>query len=483
TYPIGTGPGSHLLKLGVEMGRVSADQFSPTSGRGVFRYRTETGNPDQATIGVGFYDPTSDRDARSSLSGWIAGAYVNDEWRVHSRLVLNLGMRYDAEIHTMNNDFTVPWASDARINSLPALQGLLNHGDRKDDLDNFSPRASFSWDVTGKRRAFLRGGFGIMYDRIPGFVPFGERQSASWRIYTFTNPNTLDPEQLRARVIAGGGTATPPAITLLPHRMDVPENRQWSLGVGVALARGLTLNADYIDQRVRHLYAPVNLNWTDTTRTPATRAISLAYGAITVWEDSARARYRGLLTTLAYTRDTTLAINLAHTLASSTADWDVQTIAVPAIAARQYYVMQRTSGDERHRFVLSGSMAMRYGLALSTVAIAASPHPYRTTVGEDVNKDSFNDDDWIDGKRYRVPPNVWRNWYRVVDLRVTKTVASVRGARLSVIAEGFNVFNTDNYSGYFGVQRSATGEPRPDFAMPSGIFATRQLQLGTRVDF
>ncbi|HKN67480.1 MAG TPA: hypothetical protein VJW73_14450, partial [Gemmatimonadaceae bacterium] len=73
TYPIGTGPGSHLLKLGVEMARVSADQFSPTSGRGVFRYRSETGNPDQATIGVGFYDPTSDRDARSSLSGWIAG--------------------------------------------------------------------------------------------------------------------------------------------------------------------------------------------------------------------------------------------------------------------------------------------------------------------------------------------------------------------------------------------------------------------------
>ena len=475
TYPIGTGPGSHLLKLGVETGRVSADQFSPTSGQGVFRFRTETGNPDQATIGVGFFDPSSDRDARSSLSGRIAGAYINDEWRVTSRLVINLGLRYDAEIHTMNNDFTVPWAGDASINSLPVLQGLLNRGDRKDDRDNFSPRASFSWDVTGKRRAFVRGGFGIMYDRIPGFVPFGERQSASWRIYTFANPNTLDPNELRARVIAGSGTPTPPAITLLPHRMDVPENRQWSLGIGVMLAPGLSLNTDYVEQRVRHLYAPVNLNWLDLSQTPAKRALSASYGNITAWGDSARARYRGLLTTLAYSRDTTVTISLAHTLASSLADWDVQTTAVPAVAAKQYYVMQRTSGDERHRFVLWGGMAMPFGLAISTVAIAASPTPYRSTVGQDVNKDNLLDDDWIDGKRYRVPPNAWRYWYRSVDLRVTKTLASARGAQLSVIAEGFNVFNTDNYSGYFGVQRSSTGEARPDFGTPSGIFATRQL--------
>jgi hypothetical protein len=483
TYPIGSGPGSHLLKLGVEMARVSADQFSPTASRGTFRFRTETGNPDQATIGVGFYDPLSDRDALSSLSGSVAGVYVNDEWRVVPRLVLNLGVRYDAEIHTMNNDFTVPWASDTALSARPQLQGLLNRGDRKDDLNNFSPRISFSWDATGSRRAFLRGGFGIMYDRIPGFIPFAERVSAAWRTYTFTNPGTLDPAELRNRVIAGGGTAAPPAITLLPHRMDVPENRQWSMGFGVAVARGLALNVDYIDQHVRHLYAPVNLNWLDASQTPAKRVLSPAYGNIGAWGDFARARYRGLLTTVAYNRDTTLLLTLAHTLASSKADWDVQTIGVPVVAAKQYYVMQRTSGDERHRFVLSGSVAMRYGLALSTIATAASPRPYRTTVGQDINKDNFLDDDWIDGRRYNVPANVWRNWYRVVDLRLTKTIASARAARLSVSAEGFNIFNTDNYSGYFGTQRSATGEPRPDFGAPSGIFATRQFQLGSSVQF
>jgi hypothetical protein len=71
----------------------------------------------------------------------------------------------------------------------------------------------------------------------------------------------------------------------------------------------------------------------------------------------------------------------------------------------------------------------------------------------------------------------------VVDLRLTKAIVSAHAARWSVSAECFNVFNTDNYSSYFGVQRSATGEPRPDFGTPSAIFATRQFQLGSSLQF
>ena len=483
TYGIGSGPGSHLLKAGLEVSRVEADQFAPTGAQGIFRFTSETGNPVEGSIAVGLTDPRSDRDALATLAGWVAGVYLNDEWHPTSRLVLNLGLRYDAELHTMNNDFIVPWANDPTLASRPELQGLLNRGERRDDLNNVSPRLSFSWDATGSRRIFVRSGFGIMYDRIPGFVPFGERLTATWRTYTFANPGSVDPAELRNRVIAGGGTPVPPSMTLLPQRMDVPENRQWSIGIGARLTPALTLDMDYVDQDLRNLYASVNLNWLDLSQTPARRALSPAYGNISVWGSSARARYRGLLTSISYVPDTTLRLTLAHTLASARADWDVQNTAVPAAAAAGYYVMQRTSGDERHRVVLSGSWTLRGGIGLSTIATAASPRPYRTMLGQDLNRNNVLDDDWIDGMRFAVPPNSWSNWYRVVDLRVTKSIGIAPGTRLSLIAEAFNLFNTQNYSGYFGVQRSASGAPRPDFGSPSGIFATRQLQLGSRLQF
>lgn len=145
--------------------------------------------------------------------------------------------------------------------------------------------------------------------------------------------------------------------------------------------------------------------------------------------------------------------------------------------------MQRTSGDERHRFVLSGTWTLPLGLGFSTIATVASPRPYRATIGQDLNKNNATVDDWIDGRRFRAPGNAWRNWYRVVDVRVTKVIPLGQGARLSVIAEGFNVFNTENHAGYVNVQRSDTGVPRPDFGSPNAIFATRQLQIGTRLEF
>ena len=484
TYSIGSGPGSHLLKTGVEVGPVTAEQFSPPNGQGVFRFSAEGDpNPASASISVGFFDPNSDRDARTSLSGWIAGSYINDEWRVTPRLLLNLGVRYDVELKTMDNDFTVPWVNDATINSRPELKGLLNRGDRKDDLNNVAPRVSFSWDVSGNRRTFLRGGFGIMYDRIPGFVPFAEKQSAAWRNYMFGNPGTTDPHELRNRVIAGGGTAVPPAITLLPHRMEVPENRQWSVGLGLQMSRSVALNMDFVDQHVRNLFAPLNLNSQDLSQTPTKRVMSSAYGNIVAWGNFARARYRALLTRISFNPDSTLQLNLSHTLASAKADWDVGTISVPMAVRNQFYQMQRTSGDERNRFVLSGVWTTHYGITLSTIATAASPRPYRTWVGQDLNKDGVLEDDWINGRRYNVPPNTWKYWYRVVDLRATKSISVRRDTQLAVIAEVFNLFNTENYAGYFGVQRSANGDPRPDFGSPSGTFATRQFQLGSKIEF
>lgn len=148
----------------------------------------------------------------------------------------------------------------------------------------------------------LRRWSGWRDDRVPGFIAFNERRSSTWRTYVFTNPGTIDADELRNRVRAGGGTAVPPSIELLPARMEAPQNRQWSIGVGTQLALSLTLNADYVDQDVRKVFAQVNLNWLDLSKTPPQRVLSDAYGNIVAWGDFARARYRALLTTLSAVR-------------------------------------------------------------------------------------------------------------------------------------------------------------------------------------
>lgn len=472
--------GSHLVNAGLEVERVTLDNFFPFLSHGRFEFESHASTlPVQAVIGIGARFPASEREARSTASGWVTGVYVNNEWRPISNLTLTIGVRYDAELGLMNNDLTVPWSDDPELAAIPVLQPYLNRGNRSDDLDNVSPRLSFSWDPLDDGRTSLRGGFGIIHDRIPGFIAFQEQADAGWRTYVFADPGTTDPETLRQRVTAGEGS--PVSFTVVANDIDAPESRQWSIGLGRQITPDLSLNVDYVHQDVRNLFAELNLNWLD--RSVSRRALSSRYGDIVVWDDFARARYRALLSHLSYQPNADTRLSLAYTLGRAEADWDGANASVPANVAAAYYVMQRTSGDERHRFVLSGQAPLPFDVRLSLIATVASPRPYPAIVGIDVNQNAFPSDDWLDEQRFLVPSNDWRNWYRVVDVRLARAVRFHDGLRGNVILEAFNVLNAENYATFQGRQLQPTGEPVGNFRQPDGVFGTRQLQVGLRLDF
>jgi hypothetical protein len=477
--------GSHVFKLGAEVSRINADQFSPNFQLGSFRFPTDTSSqPNQAIIGIGYQDRNGVTDAKAELSGWITGFYLNDEWRPMSTLTLNIGVRYDAEINTLNNDFTVPWASDTAINNKAALANYINRGDRKNDLNNLSPRISFSWDPVGSNRTFIRGGFGVIYDRVASFIGFQERLAATWRSYTIANPGTMDVAVLRGRVIAGTVPSTP-NLVLVKNKMEAPENRQMSIGIGHQFTDDLAFNADYVHQDVRHLYNRLNPNYRRGATGP--RNLTANYGDIVLWDDFAKAKFDAVMVSVNYRR-AQLLTNLAYTLGFYKADYDAVT--APAYPFRSSYNMQRTAGDERHRVVLSevADFARWGGVQIAAIVTLASPRPYNAFIGQDLNVDNDLTDDFFpngapDGERTIRPGNEFKNWYRNVDLRVGKSLFTAQGTTVRLTAEVFNVFNTDNVAGFFGRQRDAAGNLLANFGQPNGAFGARRAQVGARLEF
>lgn len=476
--------GSHVVKGGFELSRVSADQFSPNFEQGSFSYRSDTSSaPYQATIGVGFPNATGTSDAKAALTGWITGAYVNDEWRPVPALTLNVGLRYDAEINTLNNGYTVPWAGDPALSGIAQVQPYLNRGNRQNDLNNLSPRLSFSWDVSGVNRTFVRGGFGVIYDRVPSFIGFQERLAASWRTYTFQTSST-NVDSLRQLVASGQVTAVP-NIVLVKHRMNTPSNRQASIGIGHQLTDAIAINADYIHQDIRNLYARLNLNYLDRSVTPPQRHLTSRYGDIIVWDDFARAKFDAVVTSIAYQRPGLLA-TLAYTLGFYKADYDAVT--APAYPFRSSYNMQPTAGDERHRFVLSEVANLPWGFTLSSVTTLASPRPFGVILGRDANLDNTTEDDFPpsgspSGRRTERPSGTWSNWYREVDVRLEKNILAVSGVKYRVSAEVFNLFNTYNVAGFNGRMQDLNGNPLSSFGQPNAAFGARRAQIGLRMDF
>ncbi|PWU09912.1 MAG: hypothetical protein C5B51_05305 [Terriglobia bacterium] len=145
---------------------------------------------------------------RSTVEGIIHGyrmrnmnAFFQDDWKVNSRLTVNLGVRweYDGTLADRYGNLTNLWPSELRKVPIPPsapsttnpnsyvgyvvpnnydakAHGPLPSGVKVFDgkfasinsvpLSNFAPRIGFAWQPTGSPRLLIRGGAGIFFDRI-----------------------------------------------------------------------------------------------------------------------------------------------------------------------------------------------------------------------------------------------------------------------------------------------------------------------------
>jgi hypothetical protein len=175
-------------------------------------------------------------------------------------------------------------------------------------------------------------------------------------------------------------------------------------------------------------------------------------------------------------------VNLAYTLGWYKATFDGNVAS--AFPFRSSYVMQTTSGDERHRVVLSEQSKIPLGFMLSTITTLASPRPIAVTDGRDLNADNVFFDDFPNGGERTVSlPSRWKNWYRQVDVRLARPIFQQGSRKLSLSAEVFNLFNTNNVGGYGTRQLDASGRPITNYLLPTAAFAARQAQIGVRAEF
>ena len=474
-----------VLKGGVELSRIAASQNFPNNANGTFTFLTDTSTlPSTASIAVGFTDPSGTTDALASATGYTTGVYVNDEMRLAENFTLSVGLRHDAEFNTMDNKYKVPWASDPVLQAIPALADYLNTGNRKNQLGNFSPRISFSWDPTKQNKTFIRGGFGIIYDRVTSFIGFQERKNSTWRTYNFTNPGTIDPAVLRQRIAAG--VSGSPAPILIKHDMHTPHSRQMSVGIGQQFTNEFGLNLDYVRQHMDNLYVQRNPNYLDKTVTPNRRKLTTAYGDIVLWDDIGKSDYSAFLLQATYQRNKTR-VNLAYTLGYYQGDFDLA--GLPNFALPFLFNRQATSGDERHRFILSEVTRIPFGFTFSSITTIASPKPFVTTDGRDINLDNITTDDYIGGTltttgtRVTRPSNDWANWYRTVDVRLAHPLFVSGKTKVGVTAEVFNLFNWNNTFQWGTTKFTSAGVAVPSFGLPSTAYQARQGQLGMNVKF
>ncbi len=312
--------GSHQLKIGGSWSlyKKTQDLFGNTQGGFVFN-GNYTGY-DFADFLLGYansYTELAVQD-KGNWNNVSWAAYIQDNWRVNSRLTLNLGLRWDGIPHTYEAndrasnfypglydpsqaavilpDGTISPSSPGLGTSpnpdLAGIQFYLNgigiagqngipKGLVNDYWNSFGPRLGFAYDLTGTGKTILRGGFGVMYERIQGNdmynggpnIPF----SAS---VTFNNVSLSNP---KTSLITGQTLSAPIAvasITGLADQYKLPTSYQFSIGLQHELWREGVLSVAYVGNQNRHQTYYTDINLPSPSTLPSLIAGTVAYNSV-----------------------------------------------------------------------------------------------------------------------------------------------------------------------------------------------------------
>jgi hypothetical protein len=522
--------GSHSLKTGAYLLFRHNWSYSATFMSGRFTFGTLPGafvSPVLAATTINALQAFNLGLAQSYQQGFGEGAvrdlyplyagYFQDSWKVHPRLTLQVGVRYEV---------------DSRKEPLPT------------EKNNVAPRFGFAWDVAGNKKWIIRGGYGLFFAPIDFQIDYvsnalneinGYRQIAQvLTVLSATDPlartgpvnifttlrnqgvigiptpqRPIREDDLRQFGIVLPRTGPRPPLTVLfrpSENYQNPYAQQASFGIEREITRGLAASIGYIFVRGAHLTtsrdenllpAPVNpakgirdwgVHGLNPTGVAFFRNPLLFQG--NVYESAANSFYHGMVIEVHRRFSGRFSAHGNYTFSKAIDETlDFNSDFQPNDQTDRRAERALSAFDQRHKLVLYGQIQCPAQFSFMPIFRANSARPFNLLAGTELNNDRHNTTDRpiFAGRNTGIGPSFW-----TFDVRLAKQVAMRERAHLEFMVEAFNLFNHLNYASVNNIVGPIAGpfrlEGRHDRtpSQPLGFtaaFDPRRVQLGVRLNF
>lgn len=469
--------GNHNMKFGADINAYSIrnNRFFGWSA-GSYSFFTlesfEAGEPFGFIQGFGLGEPYADaalQTERARQNGY--GLYFQDQWQAKENLTVTYGLRWDG---TDNPDPISPIAGEQVYAGVGRASRLVKPPQEPpSDWDQWGPRLGLAWsfDASAGRSAVVRANWGIYYAQIPTI--FMNRGAGNTTVlFCFFDPSCLPP--------GGYPNLFPDAID--PNDPLVPQppfdtnyddpgmrnpkvtNTTVALEYPLSDTYTLTLTGAWSDSKYLRTGGFSSTQWSRNWETSGqdafgrailtgdrvdnTIASALAHGTFSEGEY----RQVSLNLTRRFVGKYQFFVNYTWSSNKDNAasERDTDTFFGPQDPFNINLDFGKNGLDIPHQFKVSGTADIGKGWLIGGLVIARSGQPYPAYILEDTNGDGVfnnnfsNDRPVVNGSSLleRYPER--QPSYFQMDMRVSKEFKFSNDQSLELIADIFNLLDTEN---------------------------------------
>ena len=381
--------GNHSFKFGGEVSYEEIVHDTLLDNYGVFAFNgSKTGNA-YADFLLGLpATMTQDAPIRKTDNGAYISLFAQDDYRVHPRVTLNLGLRYDLQFpytDPQNRKLAFVPGEQSQV-SPTAPVGLLFPGDPgisrgivHTDYNNVAPRLGIAWDPRGDGRMSVRASWGLFFGSITG---------NEWNTTADNQPFTVRQPFPTVKTLSDPYGNLPGGVGPFPFLYDPASPRftlpaqvfgpsldfiwpyayQMNLTLEKEIVHSFSVTASYVGALGRNLPASIDRNYpvfgpgATTANVNARRPyMPGTIGQARVLESTFTSDYHGLQMS-AEKRGRRFSAKAYYTFGKAIEDVDYQGGGLPAVQNSNRIELERarTSADRTQNFTASAVWYLDY---------------------------------------------------------------------------------------------------------------------------